>query len=99
LFVQDIAVVDAPAHARELQMNNLKRIVSECDRRAMVLEVTLTRASRTPGWGLQDFESHQNAVEAIVAALKEHRNWYLDLANERDLRDERFVPADELKRL
>ena len=27
------------------------------------------------------------------------RNWYLDLANERDVRDERYVPAAELKTL
>ncbi len=29
--------------------------------------------------------------------MKEHRNWYLDLANERDVRDERYVPTAELK--
>lgn len=26
-------------------------------------------------------------------------NWYLDLANERDVRDERYVSAEELKQL
>ena len=35
----------------------------------------------------------------MVVALKAHRNWYLDLANERDVRDERYVPAAELKTL
>ena len=38
-------------------------------------------------------------METVVTALKEHQNWYLDLANERDVRDERYVPASELKTL
>ncbi len=61
--------------------------------------MTLTRASTTPGWGLPNFEAHERAVQTIVVPLKEYRNWYLDLANERDVRDERFVPVDELKTL
>lgn len=39
------------------------------------------------------------AVRAIVSALKSYRNWYIDLANERDVRDERFVSFFELKEL
>jgi hypothetical protein len=35
----------------------------------------------------------------IVQALKPHRNWYLDLANERDVRDARYVSPVELKEL
>jgi len=48
---------------------------------------------------LPDLRSHRQAVRTIVEALKPHRNWYLDLANERDVRDDRFVPVDELKGL
>jgi hypothetical protein len=96
---QDISVVDRIGHAREPQLGKLKRIVAECDRRGLVVDVTLTRASKTPGWGLPNLEAHERAVQAIVVALKEFRNWYLDLANERDVRDERFVPVDELKTL
>jgi hypothetical protein len=38
-------------------------------------------------------------VETLVAALKPQRNWYMDLANEHDVRDARFVPVAELKAL
>jgi hypothetical protein len=38
-------------------------------------------------------------VETVVNALKQHRNWYLDLANEHDVRDERYVPLAQLKNL
>jgi hypothetical protein len=99
LFGQDISVVDQEGHMREPRLEKLKRIVAECDRRGLVVDVTLTRASKTPGWGMPSLEPHKRAVEAIVIALKEYRNWYLDLANERDVRDERFVPVDELKTL
>ena len=89
LFDQDISVVDARGRPREPLLGKLRGIVAECDRRGLVVDVTLTRAKTTPGWGLPDLEAHQRAVEAVVTALKEYRNWYLDLANERDVRDER----------
>ena len=38
-------------------------------------------------------------METLVEALKPYRNWYLDLANERDVRDARYVSAEELKQL
>ncbi|HVV70046.1 MAG TPA: hypothetical protein VHI52_00725, partial [Verrucomicrobiae bacterium] len=42
---------------------------------------------------------HQRAVETLVAALKPHGNWFLDLANEHDVRDARFVSDAELTQL
>ena len=70
-------------------------LVAECDRRGLVVDVTLARSAGR----LSEFDAHQRAVEVIVQALKPHRNWYLDLANERDVRDERYVSAAELKKL
>jgi hypothetical protein len=99
LFDQDISVVDAEGRPREPQLDRLKRLVADCDRRGLVVDVTLTRAGKTPGWGMPNLKAHQRAVETVVAALREHRNWYLDLANERDVGDERYVPASELKTL
>jgi hypothetical protein len=46
-----------------------------------------------------DFTAHEQAVATLVQGLKEHRNWYLDLANERDIRDARYVPIEEIKAL
>ena len=48
---------------------------------------------------MPDVATHQRAVETLVTALKPQRNWYLDLANEHDVRDARFVPTAELKTL
>src|SRR4029079_13650615 len=82
---------------REPYLGRLKALVAECDRRGVVVDITLTRGA---GSGhIPDLPAHRRAFEVIVTALKAHRNWYLDLANERDVRDARFVSIDELKTL
>ncbi len=94
-FDHDVSAVDANGQRREPFLSKLQWLVAECDRRGLVVDVTLTRNAER----LADLESHQRAVEVIVQALKPHSNWYLDLANERDVRDDRYVSAAELKRL
>jgi hypothetical protein len=98
-FDQDVSAVNAEGRPREPFLDRLKWVVAECDRRGLVVDVTLTRGKGNTGGALPDFEAHQRAVETLVGALKEHRNWYLDLANERDVRDARYVPAAELRTL
>ena len=94
-FDHDVSAVSANGQRREPFLSKLQWLVAECDHRGLVVDVTVTRnAERLP-----DLESHQRAVEVIVQALQPHGNWYLDLANERDVRDERYVSAAELKRL
>lgn len=102
-FDHDVSAVDARGEPRAPFLDKLQWLVAECERRGMIVDVTLTRGKRSAkslaGGNLPDFESHQRAVETIVNALQRYRNWYLDLANERDVRDERYVPVDELKKL
>jgi hypothetical protein len=98
-FDHDVSAVDATGRAREPFLAKLKWLLSECDRRGLVLDVTLTRGKAAIAGHLPDFESHQRAVETLVNALKEHRNWYLDLANERDVRDDRYVSVTDIKTL
>jgi len=96
-FDHDISVVDAQGRPREPFVGRLKWLVAECDHRGLVVDVTLTRGK---GSGcLPDLERHQRAVETVVNVLKEHHNWYMDLANERDVRDDRYVPIDEIRSL
>lgn len=102
-FDIDVSAVGTDGQAREPFFERLRWLVAECDRRGLVVDVTLTRGERTsaaaiPG-RLSDFAAHQRAVEAVVNALEPHRNWYLDLANERDVRDARYVSPAELKTL
>jgi hypothetical protein len=98
LTEQDVSAVDAQGRPREPFLSKLKWLVAECDRRGLIVDVTLTRGKGSGGQ-LPDFASHQRAVDTLVEALKSHRNWYLDLANERDVRDARYVGPEELKQL
>jgi hypothetical protein len=91
----DVSAVDAGGAAREPYLTRLKWLVAECDRQGMVVDVTLSRGKPR----LPDFAAHQRAVETLVTALKAHRNWYLDLANEHDVRDARYVPTTEINAL
>ncbi|HUT94649.1 MAG TPA: hypothetical protein VMY37_34655 [Thermoguttaceae bacterium] len=95
MFDHDVSAVDADGGPREPFLGKLKWLVAECDGRGLVVDVTLTRSSDR----IANLEAHQRAVEVIVQALKPHRNWYLDLANERDVRDARYVSPVELKEL
>ena len=102
-FGNDVSAVGVDGEPREPFLRRLKWLVAECDRRGLVVDITLTRGRKSPsspagGW-LADLASHQRAVETLITALKAQRNWHLDLANERDVRDGRFVPAAELKAL
>lgn len=97
----NVSAVDVAGGPRQPFLDRLAWLVAACDRRGMVVDVTLTRGRGAgPEEGrLPDFTSHRRAVETLVTRLKAHRNWYLDLANERDVRDARFVGAKELKAL
>jgi hypothetical protein len=95
-FDRDVSAVDTQGRPREPFLGRLQWLVAECDRRGLVVDVTLTRDK---GGMLPDYEAHLHAVETLVDALKAHRNWYLDLANERDVRDGRYVSAEDLRQL
>lgn len=98
-FGHDVSAVDERGQTREPYLDRLKQLVAECDRRGLIVDVTLTRRHGAADGALTSFAAHQRAVETLVTALKEHRNWYLDLANEHDVRDARFVSNAELKLL
>ena len=102
-FGRDVSAVDAKGRARQPYLSNLQWLVAECDRRGLVVDVTLTRGKVPPDVSsagrIPSMPAHRLAVETLVTALKEHRNWYLDLANERDVGDARFVPVEEIREL
>jgi len=99
-FGGETSAVDSDGRAREPYFSKLKWLVAECDRRGIVVDVTLHRdSSPTDAPRIRSIGPHRRAVETVVTALKGYRNWYLDLANERNIGDARFVSFDELKEL
>jgi len=100
-YGKNVSAVDGKSgKARAEQFARLKKLIEECDRRGMVVNLTLSRGNGTTGPArLATMEAHRTAVEELVKGLKEKRNWYLDLANERNIRDARFVSFEELAKL
>ncbi|HSV73770.1 MAG TPA: hypothetical protein VLH79_08425 [Chthonomonadales bacterium] len=95
----DVSAVDTEGRPREPYLSRLRRLVAESDRRGLIVDVTLTRVGAEQGGGVRTLEAHETAVRTLIAALGDRRNWYLDLANERDVGDARFVPTPEVRRL
>ena len=99
-FDNDVSAVDKEGRPRQPFLDRLRWLVLECGRQGMIVDVTLSRGNGLVGPPrLQSQDVHRRAVETIVNALKSEANWYLDLANERDVRDKRFVSVAELKEL
>lgn len=99
-FDHNVSAVEADGSPREPFLTKLKNLVAECDRRGLIVDVTLSRGKGEDGMpNLPTLEAHRRAVETVVTALKPYRNWYLDLGNERNVRDQRFVSFAELKQL
>jgi hypothetical protein len=99
-FGEDVSAVDGEGKPREPSLKRLERLVAACDEQGVVVDVTLSRGNGSTGPArLQTPEAHRRAVETLVTALKAHRNWYLDLANERNIKDKRFTSFADLKEL
>jgi hypothetical protein len=94
-FGTDFSAVDSSGKKRTPYFDALKRLVQLCDRRGIVVDITLARGKGV----LPDFNSHKLAVTTLVNELRTNRNWYLDLSNEHDVQDDRFVSNDELREL
>ncbi len=99
-FGSDVSAVDGEGRPREPYLGKLKALLAECDRRDLVVDVTLSRGESATGTPvLQTLAAHRRAVETILTALKPWRNWYLDLANERNITDKRHTPVADLAQL
>ena len=70
-FENDVSAVDANGEPREPFLAKLKWLVAECDRRGMIVDVTLTRGKRSEtlrGAGnVPDFASHQRQLRRSSA--------------------------------
>lgn len=99
-YGQSASAVDDQGASRSKQLDALARLVGLCDGMGMVVDVTLSRgngASNSPHLSTQT--AHLRAVEEIIRKLKPWRNWYLDLSNERNIRDARYASFEDLTAL
>jgi hypothetical protein len=93
-YETNVSAVTPAGQPREPYLTRLRFLVAECDRLGLVVDVTLTRGKELSG-----LPGHRAAVDTLVATLKPFKNWYLDLGNERNVGDARYVSLAELKEL
>jgi hypothetical protein len=101
-FDNDVSAVDNEGRASESCMERLKWLVAECDRRGMVVDVTLTKGEgRLGNAHVSALDKHIRALETLASELKPWRNWYLDMANEHNIRSKnlptKFVSFGEAR--
>lgn len=97
----DVSAVDTRGRGRAPYLGKLKWLIEQADRRGIVVDVTLSRGngavSKSPL--LPDQRAHLAAVTTLATELKAYRNVYFDVANERNIRDARFVSHKEIREL
>ena len=86
--------VDAAGAPQEPAMSALRELVGLADERGIVVDVTLHR-----GGVLTTQQAHLAAVRTIARELLPWRNVYIDVANERDVGDARYVSPQECREL
>lgn len=97
-YDNDVSAVRGDGAPREPFLGKLKWLVAECDRLGLVVDVTLTRGGGAAPH-LASAADLTRAVETVATALRPYGNCYLDLANERNVRDKRNVSFAELRQL
>jgi hypothetical protein len=99
-FGNDLSAIGArDGRARPPFFDRLQRLVAECDRRGIVVDVTLSRGNGLLSARLENQEGHRRVVSVLLTKLKRYRNWYLDLANERNIHDARYCNFEDLRQL
>ncbi|HEV3345172.1 MAG TPA: hypothetical protein VG125_32645, partial [Pirellulales bacterium] len=82
---------------RQPYLTALVQLVADCDQRGLIVDVTLSRGkSGAKPPRLMSHEAHRRAVRTLIEVLKPHRNWYLDLSNERNIGDSRHASMEDL---
>ncbi|MCC6445324.1 MAG: hypothetical protein IT210_17925 [Armatimonadetes bacterium] len=93
----EVSAVDSEGGPREAYLKKLEGLVAECDREGLAVDATLSRGNGLTGPArLQSLKAHRQAAEALASALASYRNWYLDIGNERNIPDDRFVSYTDL---
>ena len=98
-FDNDVSAVDAEGRLREPFMDKLQWLVAECDRRGMIVDVTLTKGEGRLGHShVSALDAHLRALETLTSRLKAKGNWYVDLANEHNIRS-KYVSFEDASSL
>lgn len=97
-FGEDVSALAPDGEPREPYLARLKALARACSKRRMVVDCTLRRDARSER-APANLAQHLACARRIARELLPYRNAYIDLANERDVRDARHVPLEEVGEL
>lgn len=95
---ENVSVMTQNGVVREPYMTRLKTLIAECNSRGMVVDVSLrhdTSSTRYPS----NLSQHLACVQTLAQHLLPYRNVYIDVSNERDVRDSRYVSLSDCGQL
>jgi hypothetical protein len=96
---EDVSVMTHDGQIRKTYMDRLKHIITECRNRGIIVDCTLNRDGNGDWVGPRNQTEHLAAVQNLATELLNYRNVYFDLANERDVSDDRYVNLIEVGQL
>lgn len=96
---EDVSVLTHDGYVRSTYMDRLKTLIVECNARGIIVDVSLNRDAAGTWVGARNQTEHLNAVRTLASELKTYRNVYIDISNERDVGDGRYVSLSECGQL
>ncbi len=96
---EDVSVLTYNGQVREPYMTRLKALITECNSRGIIVDVSLNRDADGNWVGARTQADHIACVQTLATQLLSYRNVYIDVANERDVGDDRYVSLSECGQL
>ena len=93
----DVSALNPDGSVRQPYMDQLLALVAEADARGIVVDVTISRGAGAPNPSTQ--LEHLAWVQTLATELVGAGNVYIDVANERDVGDARYVSLPEVGEL
>ncbi len=96
---EDVSVLTDNGTVREPYMTRLKTLITECNARGIIVDVSLNRDANNTWVGATTLAQHLACVQTLANHLLPYRNVYIDISNERDVMDGRYVSLSECGQL
>ncbi|MBI5094574.1 MAG: cellulase family glycosylhydrolase [Candidatus Hydrogenedentes bacterium] len=93
----NMSAVAADGAVRQPYMDRLERVCELAGQRGFVVDVTVTRGKAPHFPSTQ--QQHLNVITTLSQKLQRFRNVYFDVANERNIGDDRYVSMTEVGEL
>jgi len=96
---KNVSALTRDGQSREPYMGRLKIVLTECNKRGIIVDATIPFDGKGDWVGPRTHAEHLAAVRTLALEFAPWRNVYFDIANERDVRDARFVSLEQVGRL